>query len=166
MTIGYHNGAILAKSCRIKDEEGLGGTRVETKKNVDGYSATSLVGIGELAKTLAFINDIRRQLMITYPKNRSGVVFVVLERYTAIPGTIGIQNRVRLHAVVGISSLSPKAVRTRGKPCGALAGSVVRHILTGNRAHRASTLSVKEDHKDQRTDKGKTPQDTNDDSSD
>ena len=75
---------------------------------------------------------------MTYAKNGAGVVRVVLQRDTAIPSAVGVNN-VWIHPVVSEGALSVEAGSTStsgedsSRPVRALASSI-RHILAGDGA--------------------------------
>lgn len=108
-----------------------------------------------------------------YPKNRTRVVFVVLQRNTAVPSTIRVEDRVGLHSPIGeccartrrnrststTFSIAPReetSHETRSP-----AGSVFGHILAWNRAGRASAFAIEEDQEDESTNQGDSSKNTN-----
>lgn len=111
----------------------------------------------------------------TYPKHGARVVLVILEGHTAITRTVGVD--IGFHPIVGEGVFASQARRSgqvmgvalredTTSEAGGLAISVLGHIgCAGNRTGRAGTLAVEEDQEDQGTDKGKTADHTDDDTS-
>lgn len=114
-------------------------------------------------------------LRVTYTEDGPRIVLVVLERRTALAGTIRVD--VRLQPVVG-ESLFARQARRPGQVVGMalgkdasnkarpLAVSVFCHVLAWGRARCTSTLPVEEDQENQGTDQGKTADHTDDNSGD
>ena len=109
----------------------------------------------------------------TYPKNRTRVVFVVLQRNTAVPRTIRVEDRVGLHSPIGeccartcgnrstsaIFSIAPREETSHETRTPT--GSVLGHVLTWNRAGSASAFAIEEDQEDESTNQGDSSKDTN-----
>lgn len=111
----------------------------------------------------------RGQSIITYTQDRAGVVLVILQGYAAISGSMALIDR--LHTGVGVGVLATESVscaitalgENTPDEAGALTSSVFRHVrVAGNRASRAGTLAVEEDHEDQATKQGQSSQNTDD----
>lgn len=99
-------------------------------------------------------------------KNRTRVVFVVLQRNTAIPSTVRVENSAGLHSPIGEccartcgnrSTSSTFSIAPWEQPsheARSPAGSVVGHFLAWDRADGTSAFAVEEDQEDEGTNQG------------
>lgn len=106
-------------------------------------------------------------------KNRTRIVFVVLQRNTALPSTVRVENGVGLHSPIGeccartcgnrstSSAFSIVPREQTSHEARSPTGSVIGHFLAWNRADGTSAFTVEEDQEDEGTNQGKSSKNTN-----